>query len=274
MNTPSPIICFNIGWSTSDEEARNIGRDIPKIGYDQWMVKNLDPVLSSGFNRIHLHNPGGANKDEAMDFDQFSELDQTWWRLMRNRKGLSRLGSVTFVEASRSLYERFPTADVTDYLGSMVSDSNAPDSKNDPGGWLAWASRAVLPSLDSDHQIGLDASSGIIKDSVEHKFVEILETLGARPIIEAWPLKTSTHLHKYDCLTLWSSNGKGSYPTYLTHPQSSRGLLTGEMRVMLHGLFDDKLFDSTVRSLVDEGCTPMISSTDMPRWIKIFGEPV
>lgn len=268
-----PIIAWNIGHSRASETLRNIGRGIPEMGYAAWAESTLAPIVERGFRRLHLHNPGGANTGEAMDFDQFSEMDQSWWRVMRRHEWVRRLGSQSFREAFLALAAKYPTAEVVSYLGTISGDNDRPDAQAEPGRWLEWATRSVRPLLDCRHQIGMDASSGIVAGSAEHRFFELLDALGAAPIVEAWPSRTATHLHHYDCLMVIRSDGSGSFGSYLNHPASPRGLMTGELRILLHGAFDDQQFEDTVRRIVSEGATPMISSGRIDDWIRMFGHP-
>lgn len=223
------IVGFNIAWSSSNHSLRHIGRGLPQIGWDAWLRTNIDPLVEMGVTRFELHNPFGADAGEAMDFDQAVEMQSMWWRVRRQLGLVHDIGPRAFAAAVDALRERYPNIEIITYLGSLCTDRDM--ASREAGDWLTRFADSLHHVLNAGCRVGFDASSGVVEGSREYRAIQLVEALGGRPVIEAWPHRDKPHLHGFDCLMRYG----GSYRTYQTHADSPIGQLTGERIVLVTG---------------------------------------
>lgn len=164
---------LTIGFSGPDPAKRYIGRGLLENGW-QWFVKNwMQPAIDRNCGKVLLHDPAGCDAGEAMDFDQFVEMDRKY-----------SLFDDEFVKTIKPITAK--GIEVIAYLGSMSGD---PDKPTSPGAWLEWVARSVKPALDAGCTIAFDASNGFTASSKEGKVIELVESLCGKVYIEPWATK-------------------------------------------------------------------------------------
>lgn len=279
------IVAHNVGWSggfpsgwndtEGRERLRNIGRGITTKGYEAWVMDEYPPLIDRGFRRFVVQNPAGVNASEPMDFDQWRELELSWWRLMREDDRLARLSRFSYAQAWGQLRSAYPELDieVIDYLGAISEDPDMVALADNPRVWNWRAGYSIGASLDAGNRIAFDASYLVAEGSKEHRFIQQAESFGADPVIEAWPPRTSEHLHGFDVFMVTRPGNGGSYASYWSHPNSPRGLLRGEVMVLLQGAWNDNPdeFVERVKQIYADGHTPVVGSGQVWLWLRHFG---
>ena len=182
------IAFYNIGFSSRRMEHRHVGRGLPRLGWAGFVAESIRPVLATGYRRVQLHNPFGADDVFPMELDQFQRSRDA---------GLDWL-TEGFVEAWRPVTEGRHTdgvpVEVIAYLGDIRLEPFT--SLEAAGDWEAWSARAeeaVRLPLAAGMSLGLDSFSLVKEGSFGHRFVQSLRDRGVKVYIETWPRREQAH---------------------------------------------------------------------------------
>lgn len=201
------IATWNIGWSSNNPAARNVGRKtLLREGWEAFVERDVLP-LASHVGRVEFHNPFGTLANEPMQFEQ---------RTQARRAGLSMLVEGC-AEAWRMLTDRGIETIV--YVGSpkllRADDDEA---------WMHWALLELRPALESGCSIAFDAACDLSPREVG--LIRHLQANGTRVYIEPWPKATDAALFG---VPRWCV--ERFYHSWRVHPDSGfalLGQLTGE----------------------------------------------
>lgn len=160
------------------------------VGMENWkqfIAENIEPEYAWGCRRWLLHNPFG-DAPGVMHFDQF---------LLAQEHGFNYLTD-DFQEAWADFKERHPDAEVMLYLGKIREKANFREHiGKDPEKWVGRALESARPALELDMPIAFDASSGATEADPTYAFIMLLQNLGTKVYVEAWPKTKNAHLARF-----------------------------------------------------------------------------
>lgn len=186
------IAWWNIGWSASWPDGRNVGRRIKQDGWAGFVRDQVMPAVDAGVTRVMLHNPFGAIAGEDMQFDQY---------LHARDAGLDWL-TEGFVEAWKPLTKQ--GVQLICYLGALRND---PDFDPEDGIFDDFdrlsKSTAEIRRAGCDY-IVMDATSSQPKNSMADQYAKWLEqegiTVGSEPRptigMDHWAKRPSCAIHR------------------------------------------------------------------------------
>lgn len=165
------------------------------VGMENWkqfIAENIEPEYAWGCRRWLLHNPFGItiphSASNPMPFDQF---------LLAQEHGFTYLTD-DFREAWADFKERHPDAEVMIYLGKISNKANFREHIGKaPEKWIERALESARPALELNMPMGFDASCRATEDDPAYAFIMLLQNLGTKVYVEAWPDKKDLHLARF-----------------------------------------------------------------------------
>ena len=264
MSDVSKLIAWwNIGWSTRDASVRNVGRNLPNIGWRGFIETEAQSAVARGFRRLMLHNPFGTLPGEVMQFDQYIEAvgaDLGW--LTRDFGYWKRV--------TRGSFTADDPVEVIAYLGALDSDASFEKVRKlqtpvAAAAWIARAYSSILPLLDAGMSIAFDSLGGKNGVDIHHPavdFVSLLQALGVRTYIEPWPGKQQLMFHVKPGIVMvdrfWKNMASRDFTWHTPVAE-----VKGEIVRIVKSPREDIIADT--RSVLRDGHTAAVSISKLPK---------
>jgi len=230
---PRIIAWFPIGNSSADNNNRCISWNIKKEGWRGFVDRWAWPALSSGFDAIQLHNPGGTKTTEDMMADQFIAAKE------------AGLGWILegFVEAWKPVTRRAP---VIAYLGMLPHNKRLEGllNRKDYFGFLVNIAACYRLPLEAGMDIAFDAMHHVREGSWELAVYRMLTAMGVRTYVEPTPHSSDRPLYEANFQivnTTLERTLKNAEPWMAPLEQ-----LSGERVILLNNLPEGRKWDNQI----------------------------
>jgi len=256
------LISFgSIGHSGNDEGDRLIGQGIKANGWQWFIDTKIQPHIDMGCKRFELHNPGGVERGEVMDFDQFQEAREA--------------------PGQQWIYEKFAEAwapilaqdiEVIAYLGSLKADSDFTQSMP-PHKYIERVAQSIQDvegmTIAFDH---LGGKKGVGPTHPGIAVMDLVEALGHKVYYEPWPHRLAKHLHCRNCWTndtfYRSNSARWGSPA---HWGATRWDLKGKIIRYVRSAAGDRTYTQTVEEVLKDGdscsCKFHLIDNKLPGWL-------
>lgn len=181
------IQCFIVGWSDANLNNRNVGWSLPTQGWKGFIEHQVKPVLSKGIKRLELHNPFGCMPNISMESTQYIQA----------RRAALYFLTEDFVSNWKPITSS--GIEVIAYMGTPALDPMMIDlrSKKMNALYLNTLKNSYDTIIEAGCSVAFDAMSATTANDPDYYFMRLLQKLGIKTYIEAWPVKTFPELS--DC---------------------------------------------------------------------------
>ena len=211
--TPSPasriISYYLIGGSSPDDATRRVGVLRPETGWTGFINQQIKPAYEWGARRFWLHWPFGIrNLTETTEWDAYLDAKYGGFNWLTD----------DFVEKWKPIREGSlgSPVDMTGYIGRCFGDPEfaALRQQEKRAEWLVRAIASVVPLLQCDFNIGVDASASIPEGEPDLALCELLASLGTRMFIETRPQKNLPRWKQFNVIVdaaFWYRSDPGAH---------------------------------------------------------------
>ena len=270
-----PIFYILVGGSGVNPKVRNIGGQLPYVGWETFVKRKIEPLIKwagkdeNGHPRARfwLHNPWGLTLEEkVMRADQY---------LLARKAGLN-LVTQRFVEAWKPITQE--DIEVVAYLGKLNDQESM--GKLTGSDWFNRAFLSYQLPIQAGMSIGFDSFTGE-QISKENYFRKLIESLGIRTYIEPRPRKDQTFLYSANIMSIDSFWKRSDPDLYKDSKHMARTSdLSGEIvRLIVNdpqktNIKSNERFEAfkweitQAKKIADEGHTPLIYICTVEKYIK------